>query len=81
MLHPHWMIAAGKLKNELKSDVNSRLKSDPIIDIDFSSNSNINPDIFVLLQYQASNHHHQAACSSDAASGVAAAVDEARNDR
>ena len=31
-----WMIAAGKFKNELKSDVNSRLKSDLISDIDFS---------------------------------------------
>ena len=31
------MIEAGKFKNELKSDVNSKLKSDPIIDIDFSN--------------------------------------------
>ena len=32
-----WMIAVGNSKYELKSDVNSRLKSDPILDIDFSS--------------------------------------------
>ena len=31
------MIVAENSKNELKSDVNSRLKSDPIIDIDFNS--------------------------------------------
>ena len=31
-----WLIAAAKLKkNGLKSGVNSRLKSDPIIDTDF----------------------------------------------
>ena len=30
------MIAAGDSKKGLKSGVNSRLKSDPIIDIDFS---------------------------------------------
>ena len=29
------MIAAGKFKKGLKSGVNSRLKSDPITDIDF----------------------------------------------
>ena len=32
-----WLIAAAKFKNGLKSGVNSRLKSDPIIDIDFTS--------------------------------------------
>ena len=31
-----WMIAAEKFKSELESDVNSRLKSDPVIVIDFS---------------------------------------------
>ena len=32
-----WLIGVAKVKNGLKSGVNSGLKSDPIIDIDFST--------------------------------------------
>ena len=36
-----WMIAGGKFKNEPKSDVNSRLKSDPITDNDFNKKETV----------------------------------------
>ena len=47
------MIAVGKFKKGLKSDVNSRLKSDPIIDVDFGCSNNANVDyvyVFSTLQ-------------------------------
>ena len=47
-----WMTVAGYQKNQLKSDVNSRLKSDLIRDIDFSSKGFKTQDKFVKMQQE-----------------------------